>query len=148
MILKAIVSPAINTIITSKRTLDTCLDQLAGTKYPAADRFKYDRDINNIKQEDFYRIDQYSLAIHQAFVKYCLCANLKPNEQTQRAPSSEHPIKYCKKHGNYYHDTKDCRSLKQTKNKHDGQLNKKDSSYVLRIPCHKNLELQLKGLVN
>lgn len=48
------------------------------------DRFKYDRDLINIKQKDFNKIDEYSYAIHQAFTKYCPCANLKPNEQIQR----------------------------------------------------------------
>ena len=70
--------------LNSKRTLDSILDTLISIQYPSCDRFRYDKELINIKQEDYYTINQYSLAIHQVFTKYCLCANLKPQEQTQR----------------------------------------------------------------
>lgn len=46
--------------------------------------------------------------------------------------SFEQLIKYCKKHGNAYHDTDDWRSLK---NKMKENLNKFNTSYnILKIP--------------
>lgn len=49
--------------------------------YPPTDRFKYDQELRSIKQEDYPMIKQYASAIHDAFTKYCLCSNLKPQEQ-------------------------------------------------------------------
>lgn len=50
-ILRASIPLYINSIIQSRQTLDTCLDQLANTKYPSGDRFKYDKKLASLKQE-------------------------------------------------------------------------------------------------
>ena len=205
--LKAIVSRPILTLITTKRTLDSCLDLIAATRYPISDKTKYDAELLNMEQANYYRIEHYSVALHDVFNKYCLCASIKPAEQIQREEEyftrglhpitkaemagrgktskesiiaaisaieeslmrnakafqdkpaeagadmprekiktissaynnknnrvptqaltrmEEKPVKYCKKHGNCFHDSKDCRQLKE-------DLNKKHSSELVLI---------------
>lgn len=58
--------------------------------------------------------------------------------------------KFCRKHGNYFHSTKECRALKQNIQKNDQPttLNKKDSSYILRIPEIREKDLIFNGSIN
>ncbi|MGL5707258.1 MAG: reverse transcriptase domain-containing protein [Aeromonas sp.] len=76
--LKTIVSSNILRLINMKRSLTSCLDTLLAHQYCPKERYKYEKTIENIKQKDFYTIQEYVNEIRKYLRKYALCTNMKP----------------------------------------------------------------------
>ena len=74
-IVRVVISPEIYEQVKSFRSIDTTLDALLTLKYPAEDAPKYLDKIKEIKQIQYYWIDDYAKDINETIRKLAICKN-------------------------------------------------------------------------